>query len=317
MRKPNLAIGSLTSLLLATSLIAFDADKAMACSGGSGSSLGSGSVKVCVGSSTSTPGSSTTQVITKTVTVPVASKPKPAPKPIAKPAPKPAASSAPKPAPVSCPSPAQLASMPRSSDAAERWVESLCSPAPKSTSSAKPASKPLTKTRTITITELITIETPGFASSASDEVEFFPNPLVASVHPAKVLRIGQIAKFSSNATSHYGSALVLGIEAQVHFVPLSLTWRFSDGLTQQGSTAERAFSKAGIFFATAEVNYSVSYRLLGESAWESVPGYLSVKSNTLELKVGASNLKTDPVSQGALLVGQDCIGRASAFGCGI
>lgn len=317
MRKPNFAIGSLTSLLLATSLIAFDADKAMACSGGSGSSLGSGSVKVCVGSKTWTPGTSKTHVITKTLTVPVAPKPKPAPGIVAKPALKRPASPSPKPAVVRCPSPAQLASMPRSSDAAERWIQSLCSPAPKAKAPAKPAAKPKPKTKTVTITELITIRTPGFASTKSDEAEFFPNPLIASVHPAKVLSIGQVAKFSSNAASHFGSALILGIEAQVHFVPQSLIWSFSDGLTQDGSTTERAFGRAGTFLATAEVNYSVRYRLLGESAWESVPGSLSVKSNTLELKVGASNLNSDPVSQGALLVGQDCMGRASAFGCGI
>ena len=326
MRKiQQLNIG-LASVLVATALVGFDASLAMACSTGSsgsgvshGSKLGSGSVTVCVGSSSSSPGSSTTQTITKTVTVPVAPKPKPTPKPAPKPSTKSTSNSSPKPAVEvpSCPSASQMAGMPRSADAAERWVQSICSPGPKVAAAPKPPPKPVVKTKTITITETITVETPGQSSSAADEVEFQPNPLVASVFPAKVLSLRQLAKFTSNPSSHFGSAIVLGRQAEVHFVPVTSGWIFSDGVAISGVDTERAFKTAGKFQAQASVEYSVSYRLLGESGWQPVEGTILIQSNLLEVMVGAFNLKSDQSSQGALLVGADCIGRAGAFGCDI
>jgi hypothetical protein len=169
----------------------------------------------------------------------------------------------------------------------------------------------------MTITETITIDVPGSSSSAADAVEFYPNPLAASVYPAKVLSIGQLAKFSSNPSSHYGTALVLGRQAEVHFVPLASSWKFGDGSQGAGVDLERAFRAAGKYIATAEVEYSVSYRLLGETSWQPVSGTLVVVSNPLEVLVGAFNLKSDQSTQGSLLVGADCIGRPGAFGCGI
>lgn len=324
---------SLASIFLATTLIGFDAQVATACSGGSsssqgishGSSLGSGSVTVCVGSGSTSPGTSTTQTITKTVTVQVPAKTQSTPKKAAQPAPKPkevVAKSAPKPvvpvAAVSCPSAAQLASMPRSADAAERWAQSLCSPAPAAKSVSKPAPKPTkaaTKTKTTTITETITIELPGSSSSSADAVTFYPNPLLASVFPDKVLSIGQSAVFSSNPSAHYGVANVLGRQAQVHFVPVERGWTFSDGKEGVGADFTKSFSSAGKYQAVAYVNYLVSYRLLGESNWQPVSGSLLVESNTLEVMVGASNLKGDQASQGALLVGEGCRPGEESFGC--
>jgi hypothetical protein len=67
----------------------------------------------------------------------------------------------------------------------------------------------------------------------------------------------------------------------------------------------------------AFVEYSVSYRLVGESAWEAVDGTLLIESNLLEVVVGAFGFKADQSSQGVLLVGADCLGRAGAFGCDI
>lgn len=320
-----LSIG-LASVLIAATLVGLDSNSAMACSTGSsgsgishGSKVGSGSVTVCVGSSSSSAGSSTTQTITKTVTVPVAPKAKPAPKPAPKPAAKPTNISIPKPVveAVSCPSAAQMVSMPRSADAAERWVQSICSPASKAVATPKTPAKPVVKTKTITITETITVDVPGDSSSAADAVEFQPNPLVASVFPAKVLSLRQLAKFTSNPSSHFGSAIVLGRQAEVHFVPLASSWSFSDGVVQTGADTERAFRVAGKYQIRAFVEYSVSYRLLGESDWQPVEGTLTIQSNPLEVMVGAFNFKADQSGQGVLLVGADCLGRAAAFGCDI
>jgi hypothetical protein len=325
MRKIQQASFGLASILVAAALVGFDSQIAIACSGSGssssglshGSKLGSGSVTVCVGSSNSSAGSSTTQTITKTVTVPVAPKPKPAPKPAAKRAAKPAATQAPKPvaAPVSCPSASQLSSMPRSADAAERWAQSICSPAPKVVAAPKPTPKPAVKTKTVTITETIIIDVPGYSSYAADAVEFSPNPLLASVFPAKILSIGQQAKFSSNPSSHFGSAIVLGRQAEVHFVPAASSWKFSDGVSLTGVDVQKAFKSAGKYQIQASVDYQVSYRLLGESAWQAVEGTLAIESNTLEVSVGAFNFKADQSTQGALLVGGDCVGRAGVFGC--
>jgi hypothetical protein len=179
----------------------------------------------------------------------------------------------------------------------------------------KPTPKPTPKTKTVTITETITIETPGYFSSASDAVEFSPNALVASVFPTKILSIGQAAKFSSNPSSHFGSAIVLGRQAEVHFVPESSSWKFSDEVSLVGVDTQRAFKLAGKYQIQAFVEYQVSYRLLGESAWQAVEGTLLIGSNTLEVSVGAFNFKGDQSTQGALLVGADCIGRPGVFGC--
>ena len=218
---------------------------------------------------------------------------------------------------VSCPSAAQMASMPRSADAAQRWVESICSPAPKVVAAPKPTPKPVLKTKTMTITETITIDIPGESYSAADAVEFEPNPLIASVYPGKVIGRGQLAKFSSNPSSHYGSGIVLGRQAEVHFVPVRSKWTFSDGLLANGADTQREFKTSGKYQIRAFVEYSVSYRLVGESAWEAVDGTLLIESNLLEVVVGAFGFKADQSTQGVLLVGADCLGRAGAFGCDI
>jgi hypothetical protein len=325
MRKIQQASFGLASILVAAALVGFDSQIATACSGGGssssglshGSKMGSGSVTVCVGSSSSSAGSTSTQTITKTVTVPVAPKPKATPKPAPKTSAKPASTAIAKPvvAQASCPSASQMASMPRSADAAERWVESICSPSPKVVSAPKPTPKPTPKTKTVTVTETIVIETPGRSSFAAEAVEFSPNALVASVFPAKVLSIGQPATFSSNPSSHFGSAIVLGRQAEVHFLPGYSNWRFSDGTSLPGVETQRAFKLVGKYQIQAFVEYQVSYRLLGESSWEPVEGTLLVQSNLLEVMVGAYNFKADQSTQGALLVGGDCIGRSGVFGC--
>lgn len=331
MRKIRQASFGLASMFVAAALVGFDFQIATACSGGGssssglshGSRMGSNSVTVCVGSSSNQGGSTTSQTITRTVTVPIAPKPKPTPKPVPKPVLRPATAPAPKPvvAPVSCPSPSQLASMPRSADAAERWVQSVCSPAPKVISAPKPVPKPTPKptrkTQTITITETITINNPGSSFFAADEVQFSPNPLIASVFPDKILNIGQPARFSSNPSPHYGSSLVLGRQAQVQFLPVLSRWEFSDGLFLSGVETQRSFNSPGEYQIQAFVEYEVRYRLLGESAWENVDGILIIESNALEVSVGAPNMSLDKGRQAALLVGADCVGRPNAFGCDI
>jgi hypothetical protein len=210
-----------------------------------------------------------------------------------------------------------MASMPKTADAAQRWVDAICSPAPKAVAAPKPTPKLVPKTKTMTITEIITIDIPGESYSAADAIEFEPNPLVASVYPGKVIGRGQVAKFSSNPSSHFGSGIVLGRQAEVHFVPVRSSWTFSDGVQADGADTQREFKTSGKYQIRAFVEYSVSYRLVGESSWQAVDGTLMIESNLLEVVVGAFGFKADKNSQGVLLVGADCLGRAGAFGCDI
>jgi hypothetical protein len=161
------------------------------------------------------------------------------------------------------------------------------------------------------------VDIPGNYYSAADAVEFEPNPLIAEVFPATVLSLGQLARFSSNPKSHFGSGVVLGRQAEVHFLPVRSSWKFSDGAVEQGADTQREFQTAGKYQIRAFVEYSVSYRLVGESAWQAVDGTLLIDSNLLEVVVGAHGFKADQSTQRVLLVGADCLGRAWAFGCDI
>ena len=85
----------------------------------------------------------------------------------------------------------------------------------------------------------------------------------------------------------------------------------------EGADTQRDFKTAGKYQIRAFVEYSVSYRLVGESAWQLVDGTLLIESNPLEVVVGAFGFKADQSTQGVLLVGADCLGRAGAFGCDV
>ena len=272
-----------SSLLITSSLVFVEAPVAMACStGGSGSSgvshgsaMHSGSVTVCVGVQTTTPA----------VTTPTA--PKPASgitiKPVAKPV---------------CPTAAQRKQMPKSPDAAERWVKSVCNPSPSSAS--KPASPPPVSF------------TPAATNFASAAVSFSPNPLKASVYPASQLPAGETFTFGANPSLHYGSQVVLGRQAEVQFSPAGLGWQFSDGTRIQGVEVKRSFEQTGKYQAWAIANYFVSYRVVGETAWQAVSGQISVLSNVLDLDV---SVKIPAVPPKLLLVGGECSANPKSWGC--
>jgi hypothetical protein len=279
---------TVSSLLITSALVFVEAPVAIACStGGSGSSgvshgsaMHSGSVTVCVGVQTTTPA----------VTSPTA--PKPASgitiKPVAKPV---------------CPTAAQRKQMPRSPDAAERWIRSVCG-----VPSKPAASKPVTRPAPVSFT-------PAASNFASAAVSFSPNPLKATVYPGSQLPAGEIFTFSSNPTLHYGSQLVLGRQAEVQFSPAWLTWQFSDGTRTQGVEIKRSFEKAGKYQAWAIASYFVSYRVVGESAWQAVPGQISVLSNVLDLDVSIKIPAVPPTPPKLLLVGGDCSANSKSWGC--
>ena len=188
--------------------------------------------------------------------------------------------------------------MPKSPDAAERWVKSVC--APSKPTASKPGSPP-------------PVSFPPAASSfASAAVSFSPNPLKASVYPASQLPAGETFTFGANPSLHYGSQVVLGRQAEVQFSPAGLGWQFSDGTRIQGVEIKRSFEQTGKYQAWAIANYFVSYRVVGETAWQAVAGQISVLSNVLDLDV---SVKLPAVPPKLLLVGGECSANPKSWGC--
>jgi hypothetical protein len=278
---------SLSTLFITSVLVFIEAPMALACSTGGagstgvshGSAMHAGSVTVCVG------------VEETKSAAPIRSAPKPAPgikiKPVTKPA---------------CPTSAQRKFMPKSPDAAERWVKSVCSP-------TKPAaSKPVTPKVPVSLTP----EETTFSSGAAS---FSPNPLRANVYPSPQLGSGEIASFRSNPSLHFGSQLVIGKQAEVQFTPTSLGWQFSDGIRMQGVDVKRQFEQAGKYQAWAIASYFVSYRLVGETAWQPVAGQISVLSNVLNLDVSVKIPALPAKPPKLLLVGGECSANPGSWGC--
>ena len=281
----NLAV-VFSSLLITSALVFVEAPVALACStGGAGSSgvshgsaMHSGSVTVCVGVQVSTTGATTPTAPKPSTGITI--------KPVVKPV---------------CPTAAQRKQMPKSPDAAERWIKSVCAPSkPTASKPAAPAS--------VTVTPVATT----FSSAA---VSFTPNPLSANVYPGSQLTAGDIATFSSNPSLHYGSQLILGRQAEVQFSPAWLGWQFSDGTRIQGVDIKRSFDQAGKYQAWAIANYFVSYRLVGETAWQSVAGQISVLSNVLDLELSVKIPPAPPKPPKLLLVGGECSANPSSWGC--
>jgi hypothetical protein len=135
--------------------------------------------------------------------------------------------------------------------------------------------------------------------------------------PANALAVGQLSKFSSNPTAHFGTSVTLGKQTQVHFVPAQSGWSFSDGVSKSSADITRAFASSGKFQARAWVKYKVSYRLVGHSKWHPVEGLLTVRSNTLNFLVVPTLIQAEQRSLRPLLVGADCSYLFARFGCDI
>jgi len=284
-------VTSFSSLFVASALVFIEAPLAMACSPGAasasgvshGSTMYPGSVTVCIGEQKSNPAQQNPGSV-----------PKPNSAIVVKPLPKPPA----------CPTALQRKQMPKSADAAERWLLSTCGPP------AKPAAKPAASNKPTPVTL-----TPVANSYSSAAVSFSPNSLKATVSPGANSTAGEVLNFRANPSQHYGSQLILGRQAEVQFSPAWSGWQFSDGPRIQGVATKRSFDSAGTYEAWAIVNYFVSYRIVGESAWVAVPGQISVLSNIIKLEVGAKAPVPSPTPKKPLLVGGLCSSFSSSWGC--
>jgi hypothetical protein len=288
-----------------------------------GAAISSNQVTVCVESHSYSQGE--TQVTTvrteqsATTITKKKKKPKSAPK-VAKPAPKVFAAPV-KPAVVSCPTPKQMAATPLSADARERWIRSLCSPAPVMPiirPKPSPTKKPAPKMETVSTPSYSTTVTVGPPRRISNEgnAQFTSNALHASNFPSTTLAIDQPVTFSSDATLHFRTSTIIGKRAEVKFSPNAVFWSFGDGTEGIGSTVSRSYAQAGVYLVFARVSYSVSYRLLGESDWRAVGGGISSLSNRLWVSVANEVSPPDrPISEIPLLVGELCPPNSFRFGC--
>ncbi|CAB4557877.1 unannotated protein [freshwater metagenome] len=109
--------------------------------------------------------------------------------------------------------------------------------------------------------------------------------------------------------------MILGKQAEVQFTPAWLGWQFSDGSRVQGVDVKRSFEQSGKYQAWAIANYFVSYRVVGESAWQPVAGQISVLSNVLDLDVSVKIPVVPPKPKKLLLVGGDCSDNPKSWGC--
>jgi hypothetical protein len=285
----------LSSALIATVVIGFQGQAAMGCSSGSsglshGSSVNRSSVTICVGVGSTTAGSTTVTSIPGGSSSKSTASRKSAP---AK--------------PVPCPTAAQLRYIPRSADAAERWIQSLCG-TPAKKAAAKPAANPPATTSVRTTT-------PGTFSFTSASVTFPPKPLNASIRPSGKLLPGQVFTLSSDPSIHVGTQMILGSQAEVLFTPAFVSWQFSDGSRQLGAEVSRSFESGGKYQVRASASYFVSYRIVGQTNWTPATGEIVVTSNLLDLEVDGRYPGQNPSLRGALLVAGDCLEKPGSFGC--
>lgn len=124
------------------------------------------------------------------------------------------------------------------------------------------------------------------------------------------LNIGESASFSSSAGTHTRNSFLLGFAAQVTFTPVQNRWSFG----ADGSSASHSWSSSGTYSVTVTTSYSVKYRIVGKSAWISLPGLISSTSAPVTIHVGADAVNP-VVPANVLLVHWNCTQKLSAIGC--
>lgn len=187
--------------------------------------------------------------------------------------------------------------------------QQVSKPIAKAKSSVKPKKVLKLKSKTKRIAASKTI------SKAS--VKFTPAGVTATVYPSTQLGVGQIAKFVSSALVHYKSGTLLGKATEVRFTPAATYWTFGAGIAGSGNSLNFSYDRQGNFKVQLRVKYSVSYRLKGSKQWIAEPDGISV-SDELFIRVLGTDVEEGLAPESpsrALLVGESCLERPSAFGC--
>ena len=186
---------------------------------------------------------------------------------------------------------------------------------------APPVAKPKlpTKPKPTKATSKV-ISKPSAANRTSAAADFTPAANQTSVYPSNQLSIGQQARFVSSAVQHFRTGILLNLPTEVRFTPVSVSWDFGDGNLFAGTTVGYSFGSAGPRTVTAQVTYSISYRVRGSSKWIAEPDTITLADQIAVVVAGNSNsnfIANEPTAPRGktLLVGTDCLEIPSAFGC--
>ena len=239
-------------------------------------------------------------------------KPVAAPKETAKPAPKAPTK------PVIKPAPAPPAKPVVKAPSTVALLTPIKKGVPISLQKPKPAPKPSIRPAPIaapkTIAQAPKNTTATLVSSA--EASFSPAALMVTASDSEVTP-GDPVGFSTNAVLHYKNGSLLGKNTDVQFLPIQTSWNFGDGSGASGNSATHGFNRIGTYIVSATVLYSVSYQIVGASAWIS-SGSISVTDSLSLPVVGAGESEAPPLEESVAvvrLVGKNCIDNPGSFGC--
>ena len=133
-------------------------------------------------------------------------------------------------------------------------------------------------------------------NSNKSRAVFRPKAPLASVNPAAVLRVSQVASVTVTPKVLFGRAQLLGNPVLVRFTPNRLSWTFGDGATLVGPPeglrqASHGFAAAGNYATLLHTRFLVSYRLANGS-WLADPDQITLASKPLNIRVGEQPAKS-------------------------
>ena len=126
-----------------------------------------------------------------------------------------------------------------------------------------------------------------------------------------VLLVGEAIDLTALAKVHTKNSLLLWYPTQVRFHPKAYYWDFGDGTDSQSPLVAHAWSRNGTYSVRLSVGYAVDYRIVGKSAWISLPGIITTNAAPQLVQVGEARLGRQRV----VLVHWNCLQRIQAVGC--
>jgi hypothetical protein len=156
----------------------------------------------------------------------------------------------------------------------------------------------------------------------SDLVNFRPTPGVDHMEPNGWFIEGLDANFYATGGSSVQSGMLLGLPARVRFTPVAWSWTYGDGKSATRTTAggtwkaqhirefdptntSHVYTKPGTYYIDLTLTYRAEYTW-GDSAWQSIDGYLYLPANRLRATVG--DAKT-------VLFNENCAQNPGGAGC--
>ncbi|MFC6355070.1 hypothetical protein [Luethyella okanaganae] len=168
--------------------------------------------------------------------------------------------------------------------------------------------------------DIVQLGTP--AVSLSDLVNFRPATPTMAMDPDGWALVGLPFNPYATAPAETLSGILLGLPAEVRFMPVAFHWNYGDGTVATSAdggadwatlqvpefsetTTSHAYAARGSYLVSAGVEFAAEYRFDGQP-WQGIRGTLTVSSN--DLKVVAGEAKT-------VLVARNCAANPSGPGC--